>query len=277
MAFSFNEKISDESSTLVVDALNLAFRWKHQGRTDFRYEYERTVESLATSYGCRKILITADWGSSSYRKSISSEYKQNRKDKIAQQSEEEQMQFEDFIEEFEASMEVLKANHTILRYKGVEADDIAAHLVKNKEKYDLGTIWLISSDKDWDLLIQENVNRFSYVTRKEITIENWDEHYDVSPEEYISLKCLTGDKGDNVPGIPGIGPKRALQLIKEYGDAFSIYDATPIPSSYKHIQALNENSEQILQNYELMDLITYCDEAIGSENVLDIGRILNAA
>ena len=277
MAFNFNEKISDENCTLVVDALNLAFRWKHQGRTDFRYEYERTVESLATSYGCKRILITADWGSSSYRKGISAEYKQNRKEKIAQQTEEEQMQFEEFIEEFEASMEVLKINHTILRYKGVEADDIAAHLVKNREKYNLGTIWLISSDKDWDLLVQEDVNRFSYVTRKEITIETRDEHYDVSPEEYISLKCLTGDKGDNVPGIPGIGPKRALQLIKEYGDAFSIYDATPIPSSYKHIQALNENSEQILQNYELMDLITYCDEAIGSENVLDIGRILNAA
>ena len=174
-------------------------------------------------------------------------------------------------------MELLKENHTILRYKHVEADDIAAHLVKNRKKYDLGTIWLISSDKDWDLLIQENVNRFSYVTRKEITIENWGQHYEVSPQEYISLKCLTGDKGDNVPGIPGIGPKRALQLIKEYGDAFSIYDATPIPSSYKYIQALNENSEQILQNYELMDLITYCDDAIGSENVLDIGRILNAA
>ena len=135
MAFNFNEKISDENCTLVVDALNLAFRWKHQGRTDFRYEYERTVESLANSYGCKRILITADWGSSKYRKGISAEYKQNRKEKIAQQTEEEQMQFEEFIEEFEASMEVLKMNHTILRYKGVEADDIAAHLVKNREKY----------------------------------------------------------------------------------------------------------------------------------------------
>ena len=135
MAFNFNEKISNENSTLIVDALNLAFRWKHQGRTDFRYEYERTVQSLAASYGCRRILITADWGSSSYRKGISPEYKQNRKDKISKQTEEEQLQFEEFIEEFEASIEVLKENHTILRYKHVEADDIAAHLVKNREKY----------------------------------------------------------------------------------------------------------------------------------------------
>ena len=38
MAFSFNERIPEGKTTLVVDALNLAFRWKHQGRTDFRYE-----------------------------------------------------------------------------------------------------------------------------------------------------------------------------------------------------------------------------------------------
>jgi len=135
---------------------------------------------------------------------------------------------------------------------------------------------LISSDRDWDLLITENVGRFSYVTRKEVTLENWNEHYEVTPEQYISLKCLTGDKGDNVPGIPGIGPKRAIGLIKEYGDALSIYDATPIESRYKYIQALNENSEQILKNYELMDLITYCDDAIGAENISAIRSTLNA-
>ena len=92
---------------LIVDGLNVAFRWKHQGRTDFRYEYERTVQSLANSYGCRRILITADWGSSSYRKSISPEYKQNRKDKFAEQSEEERIAFEEFFEEFEATLELL--------------------------------------------------------------------------------------------------------------------------------------------------------------------------
>jgi len=44
-------------TTLIVDALNLAFRWKHQGRTDFRYDYQRTVESLAKSYDCKKLLL----------------------------------------------------------------------------------------------------------------------------------------------------------------------------------------------------------------------------
>ena len=278
MAFNFTDKLVNEGNcTLIVDALNLAFRWKHKGRTDFRYEYQRTVESLAKSYDCKNIIITADLGSSSYRKNISSEYKQNRKEKFAEQSEAEKMAFEEFIAEYEATLELLQEDHRLLRFRGVEADDIAAHLVKHRDKYDLEYIWLISSDRDWDLLIQENVARFSYVTRKEITLDNWKTHYDVSPEEYISLKCLTGDKGDNVPGIPGIGPKRALGLIKEYGDALNIYDACPIPGKYKYIESLNENYEQILQNYELMDLVTYCDDAIGSDNISVIRGIMNAA
>ena len=274
MAFSFTDKISDENAncTIVIDALNLAFRWKHQGRSDFRYEYQRTVQSLAKSYNCKNLIIAADWGSSSYRKAISPDYKQNRKDKFAEQTEEEKIAFEEFFEEYEASLELMQEDGLVLRYQGVEADDIAAHLVKEKDKYGLEYIWLVSSDRDWDLLIQENVSRFSYVTRKEVRLDNWKEHYDVSPEQYISLKCLTGDKGDNVPGIPGIGPKRAEQLIKEFGSAMDIYDAVPLSSKYKYIQELNANADQLLVNYELMDLITYCDEAIGAENVADIER-----
>lgn len=278
MAFNLTDKIvNDTNSTLVVDALNLAFRWKHQGRTDFRYEYQSTVKSLAKSYDCRNIIITADWGSSTYRKEISPDYKQNRKDKFAEQSEAERIAFEEFFEEFEEALELLAEDYPVLRYRGVEADDVAAHLVKHKDKYNLEYIWLISSDRDWDLLIQEKVGRFSYVTRKEVRLDNWNEHYDIAPEEYISLKCLTGDKGDNVPGIPGIGPKRAVQLIRDYGDAMDIYNATPIESRYKYIQALNENAEQLLVNYELMDLMTYCDDAIGQDNIEDIGRKLNGS
>lgn len=279
MAFNFTDKLVNDNpnTTLIVDALNLAFRWKHQGRTDFRFEYQKTVESLAKSYDCKRLIITADWGSSSYRKAISPDYKQNRKDKFAEQSEEERIAFEEFFEEFEASLDLLAEDYVVLRYKGVEADDLAAHLVKEREKYNLEYIWLISSDRDWDLLIQENVARFSYVTRKEVRVDNWNEHYNVTPEQYISLKCLTGDKGDNVPGITGIGPKRAEQLIAQYGSALDIYDAIPIEGKYKYIQELNANAKQLLVNYELMDLMTYCDEAIGADNLADIERKMNGS
>ena len=268
MALSFNSQRKE--GTLIVDALNLAFRWKHQGRTDFRYEYEKTVKSLADSYKCENVIMTADGGSSSYRRDILPDYKQNRKDKYATQTEEEKIAFEEFFEEYQATLELMEESFPLLRFEGVEADDIAAHLVKYKDKYGLGSIWLISSDRDWDLLIQEDVSRFSYVNRKEVKIENWHDHYEVTPEQYISLKCLTGDKGDNVPGITGIGPKRAKDLITTYGDAMNIYDSIPLASKYKHIQELNASGERILQNYELMDLMSYCDDAIGNTNIAEI-------
>ena len=80
MAFKFLQKLKkDEGTVMIVDALNLAFRWKHQGRTDFASDYIATVQSLAQSYSCEKIIIAADQGSSSYRKNILPDYKQNRK------------------------------------------------------------------------------------------------------------------------------------------------------------------------------------------------------
>jgi 5'-3' exonuclease len=116
------------------------------------------------------------------------------------------------------------------------------------------------------------VSRFSYVTRKEHTLDTWD--YPVTPEQYISYKVLTGDSGDNIPGIPGVGPKRAAALIEQYGSAMDIYDACPLPGKQKFIQAVNENRDQILINYELMDLVSFCKEAIGHVNLQDIGRQL---
>jgi len=269
MAFNFSDKMR-KKGTLIVDVLNLAFRWKHQGRSDFRYEFEHTANSLANSYQCDRIIFAADQGSSTYRKEIYPLYKADRADRFKDQTEAEKIAFEEFFEEYEQTLKLLEKDYTVLRYPGVEADDIAAHLVKRREAYDLTPIWLISSDRDWDLLVQEGVSRFSTVTRKEITVDNWSEHYDVPREHYISYKCLMGDKGDNIAGISGIGPKRAEQLIKEYGSALDIYDLIPIDSKYVHIKNLNENAEQILLNYELMDLVTYADDAIGEENLQDI-------
>ena len=56
MAFNFGDKMINEGNgTLVVDSLNLAFRWKHRGATDFRYEYQQTIQSLAKSYDCKNV------------------------------------------------------------------------------------------------------------------------------------------------------------------------------------------------------------------------------
>ena len=275
MAITFSDLGNpiQNGNLLIVDSLNIAFRWKHQGVTDFKYDYVRTIESLAKSYNAGNIIITAD-GGSSYRKEIFPEYKANRKEKYAEQTPQEEKEFAMFMAEFSNTLTLLKEKYPVFQFKGVEADDIAAYISMNLDKYGLDECWMVSSDKDWDLLINDRVSRFSTVTRKETTVHNWDEHYDFEIPDYITFKCLTGDKGDNVPGIPGIGPKRAVQLMEQYGDVFDIYDACPIDGKYKYIQNLNENAEQLLTNVELMDLVTYSEQAIGEQNIEVINSTL---
>ena len=275
MTKTFNELNAVGNNLMIVDALNMCFSFR--GRKDFAEEYVSMVQSLRRSYKAKYVVMACDKGSSSYRKGIYPEYKQNRKDKFELQTEAERLAFEEFFKEFERALELLQeeTDYPLLRFQGVEADDIAAYICSELSKYDVGHTWLISSDGDWDLLINDKVSRFSYVTRKEITEENWNEHYEHSIEDYISIKCLTGDDGDNVAGVPGIGPKRAISLVQEYGSTYDIIANLPISSKYKYITALNEfGADKLMLNYKLMDLVTYCEEAIGEENCLKIDQVL---
>ena len=276
MSKTFKQATESTATLLVVDSLNLAFRYKHSGATDFAEDYLRTVNSLKKSYKASHVIIAGDQGSSSYRKALSPEYKQNRKDKFAEQTDAERAAFELFFEDFTKTLEHIAANtdYPVLRFPGVEADDIAAYIVSKKSKLPFDDIWLMSSDRDWDLLVTEGVSRFSYVTRKEVTINNWNDHYDFSPEDYISIKCLMGDSGDNVLGVPGIGPKRAVALVSEYGSCYDIAANIPIAGKYKYIQELNKCKDLLLLNYQLMDLVTYCSEAIGETNCKTIDQTL---
>ena len=267
-----------EGTALTVDSLNLAFRWKHKGALFFLDEYVQTIESLKKSYKAEQVIILADWGKSRYRKEIYPEYKQNRTDKNEQQTPEEAAYFEKFFEEYVKIIEYYKndTSYPTFRFQGVEADDVAAHIVNNRGRYGLGEIWLVSSDRDWDLLVQNKVSRFSYVTRKEVTIENWAEHYDVAQEDYISMKCLMGDSGDNVPGVHKIGPKTAQKLIEQYGTAMDIAASLPLPGKYVYIKNLNEFGQaNLLRNYQLMDLVTFCDDAVGPENIKEIESVFS--
>lgn len=283
MTTTFAQKQNQETNPttlLIVDAMNLAFRWKPRkpdyvpSRIFFVDEFVSTIKSLAKSYKAGKIIVTADWGGSDFRKSLYPEYKANRKELADAQTPAEREISKLFFDEYERLIEHLYTIKDIvtLRYKGVEADDIAAYLTTHLDVYGYTDAWLISSDRDWDLLVTDNVSRFSTVSRREITMATWE--HPVSPEDYISLKVLMGDPGDNVPGISGIGPVRGAKLIQEYGTAYDIYAACPLPGKSAYINNINEQRERILLNYDLMDLVTNCKAAIGQDNVMDIARRL---
>jgi 5'-3' exonuclease len=275
MSKSFQQVTELENTLMVVDALNLAFRWKHNGSTDFYEDYLRTIDSLKKSYKARWVIIAADQGSSSYRKHIYPEYKQNRKDKFAEQTEAEKAAFERFFEDYQHALDWIRTQtqYPVIQFPQTEADDIAAYITQQTKNYPITHTWLISSDKDWDLLVGENTSRFSYVTRKEVTANNWHTHYDFTQDQYISIKCLMGDAGDNVRGVEGIGPKRAHQLVEEWGTALDIVANLPIPSKLKYVKTLNDSGDTIMLNYQLMDLVTYCVDALGS-NTQQIDNIL---
>lgn len=269
---------SVDNSLMIVDSLNLAFRYKHSGAQDFCTDYMRTVESFKKSYKTPKLIIAGDMGSSSYRKNLYPDYKQNRKDKFADQTEAEKEAFEEFFAEVQIILSKYETEgvYPVARFQGVEADDIAAYIVSKRKKYALEHIWLISSDRDWNLLIDEGVSQFSYVTRKEFTVDNWSDHYEFSRDDYISIKCLMGDSGDNVPGVPGVGPKKAASLVSEYGSTYDIIAALPIASKYKYIANLNAfGSDALMLNYKLMDLVTFCEDAIGADNCKSLDALLD--
>lgn len=258
------------NNLLLVDGLNLSFRWKHLGQFDFAEDFVSTVQSLARSYKCSNVIILSDYKGSSYRSNIDPEYKGNRRDKYKEQTEEEKRNFEEFIEGFNSALALCAVHWPVLKFEGVEADDMAAYITTIWDE----DIWLISTDRDWDLLLNPKVSRFSYITRKEYTVHNWEDYYPVPIDQYIDFKVLQGDSGDNVPGIAGIGPKRAADLLEQYGSAFDIYEHIPLSGKAKYIQNLNASGDRILLNYQLMDLLTYCEEAIGKDNLIAIQDVI---
>lgn len=271
MAKSFKTVTSlDPQTVMLVDTLNLAFRWKHSGARVFLDEYFSTIESLKRSYSAGKVILTSDMGSSSYRKGLFPAYKGNREELRANQTPEEEEAFRVFFQEFTRVIETYEESndYPVLRFPKVEADDIGGYIVKNRKKFGIKKIVLVSSDKDWDLFVSDDVMRFSYVTRKETTLENWNTHYEYSPEQHISVKCLMGDSGDNVPGVDKIGPKTAIKLLEQYDSTYDIIANMPLPGKYKYIQNLNAfGADALMLNYKLMDVIEFCEEAIGESNI----------
>jgi 5'-3' exonuclease len=184
--------VNKGNNLLVVDCLNLCFRFKHERyKTDgitapewatlddlvevmreeledkyFFSEYVNTVESLARSYKATKIILVGDLGGSTWRKNLYPEYKGDRAEKYALEPLVNQAASKVFMEHYKRLLQDLEDYEGIdlvVEY-GVEADDLATYLVLNhSDKYE--HTWLVSSDEDWDLLIRDNVSRFNWMCK----------------------------------------------------------------------------------------------------------------
>ena len=90
---------SMRENLLLIDGLNLAFRYKYANKKVFAEEYVSTIQSLARSYEAKDVMILGD-GGSTYREAIDSEYKGNRKEMRKNQTEQEEQDFKEFLDEF---------------------------------------------------------------------------------------------------------------------------------------------------------------------------------
>ena len=258
------------NNLLIIDANNLSYRWLQRPNYDsFGDDFVRTVQSLAKSYEAQRTIVCFDFGKSYYRMDMHDEYKGTRK---KPQDEDEIKKYEDFFAVLNALPDEL--DEEVLKFRGVEADDILAWITQNiSDRYD--HTWVVSSDRDLYQLIDENVSIFNIFSRKEVTIQTLEDDYEITPSQYMLSRIIEGDKSDNILGIEGIGPKRAQTLAKEYNTLNNLLEALPIKGRSKYIQNLNAGKEQLIRNEKLINLKEYCVDAIcaGKEGNEPLNRL----
>src|SRR5208282_6718373 len=113
---------------------------------------------------------------------------------------------------------------------------------------------IISSDKDLMQLVRDRVAMIDPIKQKPIGIAEVLEKFGVPPEQVVEVQALMGDSVDNVPGVPGIGPKNASQLIQEYGDVEHILAAAPQMKPSKRRDALIAHAEAARISRKLVEL-----------------------
>ena len=113
---------------------------------------------------------------------------------------------------------------------------------------------IVSSDKDLMQLIRPGVEMLDPIKQKPIGPAEVMEKFGVTPDKMVEVQALIGDSVDNVPGVPGIGPKGAAQLINEFGDLETVLAAAPAMKPSKRRDVLIEHAEKARISRELVQL-----------------------
>ena len=137
---------------------------------------------------------------------------------------------EELAEQMPIIKEILKAmNIDIIEKQGYEGDDILGTLAKYGEKQGL-EVTILSGDRDTFQLASDNITiRIPRTKAGKTETEDYNrekilEEYGLEPEQLIEVKALQGDTSDNIPGVPGIGPKTAITLIQKYHTVKELYE-----------------------------------------------------
>ncbi|MCI2058295.1 MAG: DNA polymerase I [Oscillibacter sp.] len=170
-------------------------------------------------------------------------------------------------EELRMQVPVLKEaldDLNIPRYEsaGWEADDLIGTISRKCEAAGWECV-VVTGDKDSLQLITPRTRvklvstRMGQTTTQDMTEEAFRETYGFDPIHMIDLKALMGDSSDNIPGVPGIGEKTALELVRKYGSVDALYQAMPqVETRPAALKKLQEGQDSAQKSYYLATIVT---------------------
>ena len=144
-------------------------------------------------------------------------------------------------------------NITIIEKEGYEADDVLGTLSKRGEKEGL-EVTILSGDRDTFQLTSDHITvRIPRTKAGKTEVEDFDKNkimevYGLEPKQLIEVKGLQGDTSDNIPGVPGVGEKTALSIVKEYGSIENLYKELEAGQA---LSIKGKTREKIIENKEL--------------------------
>ncbi len=205
---------ANTGSLYLVDAYALIFQVFHAIRgmtgptglpTNALFGFTRDMLFLHQEKKPDYLLCVFDGEQKTFRDELYFEYKANRS-----------AMPEDLVLQIEPIRELLKAmNIPIMVREGYEADDVIATLAVKGANRGLD-VFICSSDKDCRQLISEKVKIYNLRKHQVLDREGLYKDWGITPEQVIDFQALVGDSVDNVPGVPGVGPKTASELLQQY-------------------------------------------------------------
>ncbi len=197
-----------------------------------------------------------DLSEHTFRTDLFADYKANRSEPP-----------DDLIPQFPLVRDAVRAfNVACIEKRGYEADDIIATYAF--EALDAGAeVTIVSSDKDLMQLVRPGIRMYDTMKNKVIGEAEVLERFGVPPEKVVEVQALIGDSTDNVPGVPGIGPKTAAQIIKVFG---SIDPITTGELSYE--AALSRVDAALKETQQQLDDLA--GEAVQFKSATEVARIL---
>ncbi|KAA0968504.1 DNA polymerase I [Aureimonas fodinaquatilis] len=202
-------------------------------------------ESRDTSVGVAPthFAVIFDHSSTTFRNALYDGYKANRPPPP-----------EDLVPQFALIREAVRAfDLPCIEKQGFEADDLIATYARQAQESG-GDVTIVSSDKDLMQLVGPNVTLYDQMKDKRLGPAEVLEKFGVLPEKMIDLQALVGDASDNVPGVPGIGPKTAAQLLEEFGD----------------LETLLERAGEIKQAKRRENLLAFAEQARLSKRLVTL-------